>query len=71
MEVYMTDLESSIHKAYFFLRKNEHSIPDEHLDFIRDAALMELKEKEKIDNLVKALNEIGDNKRWTEKTHSL
>ena len=36
-------LEKSIHQAYRFLRENNHLIPDEHLDFIKFAALKQLK----------------------------
>ena len=54
----MFSLEHSIHQAYIFMRKNNHSIPDEDLEFIRDAALEKLRE---IENIRGCEPEIGEN----------
>jgi hypothetical protein len=35
--------ESTIREAYLFLRKNNHTIPSETLEFMKDASLKALK----------------------------
>ena len=39
--------KDAIIEAYLFLRKSNHSIPDEVLDFIKDTSLYKLKEIER------------------------
>jgi hypothetical protein len=47
-----------IMKAWTFLREKEMSIPDETLDFMRDAAIEKLERIEKVEELEKEFNEI-------------
>jgi hypothetical protein len=43
------DLEKEIKRAYVWIRKNNHTIPDEVLDFMKDASIEKLR-KEQYEN---------------------
>lgn len=57
----MKDLESSIHEAYLFLRKNNHTIPSDHLVFIKDAALEKAKSLGELSETSKSMLKVNDN----------
>ena len=60
----MNNLEKSIHEAYRFLRTNNHTIPSEHLEFIKDAALKAVRESGELSATEKSMMKVDKSNRF-------